>query len=72
MFAIYSDSYEDGGSKKYTGLFYNVYYLHYENPQSNREWYNEDGSIKDEYKNKEYIIDYKISPWFVKIDKVKE
>lgn len=33
IFSIYPDGYEDGGSKKYIGLFYIVYSLHYENPQ---------------------------------------
>lgn len=37
VFAICIDSYEDGGSKKYLGLFHLVYDLHYENPEMTEE-----------------------------------
>jgi hypothetical protein len=35
-------------------------------------WFKDDGSIKDEYKEYEYIKDIKIVPWFYGIDKLKE
>lgn len=72
IFSIYVDGYEDGGSKKYIGLFYIVYSLHYENPEMNDEWLNEDGTLQDEYKDKEYVIYKKVVPWFTSIDKVKK
>lgn len=71
IFSIYSASYDDGGSKKYTGFMYNVYVLHYYNPEMTKDWENEDGSLKDEYKDKEFITGVKIVPWFYSIDKVK-
>jgi len=72
VFAIYTIGYEDGGSKKYTGLFYNVYWLHYFNPLMNSDWENEDGTLKEEYLDKEFITGVKVTPWFYKIDKVKD
>ena len=72
IFAINISSYDDGGSKKYVGLFYNVYSLHYYNPNMNEDWINDDGTIKDEYKDKEFIVFKKLVPWFVSIDKVKD
>src|SRR5690606_28073618 len=72
IFCIQTQSYEDGGSVKYTGLFYNVYSLNYYNPDINKVWYNEDGSIKDEYVEDEFIKDHVITPWFYSIDKVKD
>ncbi|MFA7435195.1 MAG: hypothetical protein WC006_02380 [Bacilli bacterium] len=72
IFAFYTASYEDGGSKRYTGLFYNVFHLNYYNPNMEENWFKDDGSIKDEYKEYEYIKDIKIVPWFYGIDKLKE
>ena len=70
IFAIKAKLYEDGGSKLYIGLFYNVYAIHED--QVKPEWYNEDGTLKEEYKDKQYNIYKKITPWFVSIDNVKE
>lgn len=38
----------------------------------NEEWFNEDGTLKDEFKDKEYVIYKKVVPWFTSIDKVKK
>jgi hypothetical protein len=72
IFSIYTQGYDDGGSKRYTGLFYSVYDLHYENPEMTEDWFEENGVIKDEFKDREYVCDMKITAWFVSIDKVKD
>ena len=72
IFAIYMKSYEDGGSKKYLGLFYNVYHFHYINPEMTAEWCNEDGTFKDEYKDQVYLEYTKVTLWFTSIDDVKD
>jgi hypothetical protein len=70
IFAIHIDSYEDGGSKKYVGLFYNVYAIH--SIQINKEWLNEDGTLKDEYKGQEFVEYTKVTSWFTSISDVKK
>lgn len=72
VFSFYSGMYDDGGSKRYTGLFYNVYEFHYYNPNMTKEWQNSDGTLKDEYADKLYITGTKLVPWFISIDKAKE
>ena len=72
IFAFRTASYKDGGSSRYTGLFYTVYSMHYFNPEMNENWENEDGSLKEEYKDQEYIVYKKLVPWFVGIDYLKD
>ncbi len=64
-------SYNDGGSKRQIGLFYKTYYIHVLNPFMTENWLNEDGTIKEEYKNEEYIIGHYIVAWGVSFEKVK-
>lgn len=70
LFAIQTKQYEDGGSKKYVGLFYNVYEVH--SLEIRKEWLNEDGTLKEEYKDQAIIEYTKVTSWFSSIDKVKE
>jgi hypothetical protein len=72
VFALETNSYDDGGSKKYTGLLYNVYYLHFLNPAMTEGWFNPDNTLKDEYRDQEYVTGYEIAPWFVSIDQIKK
>lgn len=62
FFSFQTGAYDDGGSVRHNGLFYNVYKLHYFNAEMNEEWENEDGTIKYEYKDREYITGVKIAP----------
>ncbi|NLD26475.1 MAG: hypothetical protein GX661_03855 [Acholeplasmataceae bacterium] len=71
VFAFQTVTYDDGGSIKHTGLLYNIYYLHYFNPDMSEDWFNPEDTIKDEYKDQEFICDYVFTSWFVSIDKVK-
>ncbi len=57
IFAIEVTIYNDGGSMKHVGLFYNVYEVY--------ELVNDEGHAKHD----NYV---EITPWFVSIDKVKE
>jgi len=70
IFAVYVAGYDDGGSKKYLGLFYNVYCvkIYYSEP----EWHNEDGTLKEEYQDQVRLTYWEVTPWFKSLDKVKE
>lgn len=58
IFAVKVVSYDDGGSVKYMGLFYNVYHI------KKFTIINEEVEIVD--------YGYHMKPWFVSIDDVKE
>lgn len=60
IFAIEVATYDDGGSKKYVGLFYNYYSLKSLNP---------DKTIDNN--ESEYLVDKVITPWFFSVDFAK-
>lgn len=72
VFAVKTAAYDDGGSIRYTGLFYNVYYIHTFSDDYSSEWLNEDGTIKEGYEDRMYFIDYEITPWFTSLSKAVE
>ena len=57
IFCIKTSVYNDGGSKKYVGLFYNYYCLKTLNPNKTND-----------NNESEYLIDKVITPWFFSID----
>lgn len=61
IFCIEGAMYDDGGSKRYIGLFYNYYSLKTLNPKKTID--------NDE---PEYLVDKVITPWFFGIDYAKE
>lgn len=61
IFCIEGETYEDGGSKKYVGLFYNYYSLKVLNPEKTED--------NDE---PEYLVDKVITPWFFSIEYAKK
>ena len=59
IFAIETKMYEDGGSIKYVGLFYNYYKIVKISPDIN---------LNESREENCYIVDYVITPWFFDID----
>lgn len=57
IFCIETQTYNDGGSKQYVGLFYNYYSLKIINPEKTKN--------NDE---PEYLTDKVITPWFFNIE----
>lgn len=60
IFCIQTGVYDDGGSKKYIGLFYNYYSLKVLNPEKT-----------EENNEPEYLVDKVIIPWFFDIKYAK-